>query len=72
LPCLPTPANAHVLDKLCNAPGASHNAHSNNNGFSGSDIKMFNPNDNDTDTETEANIDEIDVFGPRLGHLGHF
>jgi hypothetical protein len=27
---------------------------------------------NVTDPESEANIDECDVFGPRLGDPGHF
>jgi hypothetical protein len=72
LPRLPTPANAHVLKGLGGAASGSHNAHGNDDGFAGSDIEMFNPNDNDTDTETEANINKSDVFGPRLGNLGHF
>jgi hypothetical protein len=46
-----------------------------NDGFGGSDIELFEQtaaNDNDTDTEGEGNINQIDVFGPRLGDLGHF
>jgi hypothetical protein len=71
-PRLPIPANTHMHERSAKPHSHGKDTGGGGGGFGGSDIKMFDPNDNDTDIETEANIDKSDVFGLRLGNLGHF